>query len=415
VPAGADAEIWAIKTTAGPPWPGAYARQLVWDPSGAAVYLTFYSPSRVEIWKVVVDPRRRVSLTAERLTGDGMHSDPAIARDGKRLAFSSQNLAFRLWWFPLDGLRVEQHRPQPVTSAGALGGSLDLASDDRSLAYSSLGPNGCELWVTDLETGTKQLIGASDQIRQGTDFLYRCYPRWSHDNQKLAYSYTRYKNGPSGPYETALALWRRDTDVEQVLTTVVARGFITPTDWSPGDRAVLASSDVVTPTVSIGLWPVAAAPRAETAVKTLASDPEYNLWQGRFSPDNRWIAFIAGKMHQPDVSILAVMPSSGGDKSHWRILGDQNSWMDKPRWSPDGRLLYFIRRDGMYYNIWAQRFDTQAGTPIAAPFQVTSFNTPAFHIFPDMGWTQPSLSSTRLVLPMEESTGHISILDQIQR
>jgi Tol biopolymer transport system component/DNA-binding winged helix-turn-helix (wHTH) protein len=415
VPGGAAAEIWAIKTAEGPPWSGAFPRQHVWDPSGTAVYLTFHSPSRVEIWRVVLDPRRHVSLTAERLTGDGMHADPAIAPDGKRLAFSSQNLSFRLWWFPRDGSRIDQHRPQSITSAGVQAGALDLASDDRHLAYSSLGPNGCELSVTDLETGTKRLIGGSEQIRQGTDLTYRLYPRWSRDNQKLAYSYSRYRTGLWGPYEVVLAVWRRDADVEQVLTTPVNRGFVHATDWSPDDRAVLATSNMMTPTISLGLWPVAAAPRAQTAVKTLVSDPEYNIFQGRFSPDNRWIAFTAIKIDQPTVSLLAVMPSSGGDKRQWRVLGDQDSWMDKPRWSPDGRFLYFIRRVGGYYNLWAQRFDTRAGTPIDAAFQFTSFNTPAFHIFPDMGWTQPSVSSTRMVLPMEESTGHISILDQIRR
>ena len=57
---------------------------------------------------------------------------------------------------------------------------------------------------------------------------------------------------------------------------------------------------------------------------------------------------------------------------------DAHEWADKPRWSPDGNLLYFIRRQASFFNVWAVRFDAKTGKAIGAPFQVTHFDSPGF-------------------------------------
>jgi Tol biopolymer transport system component/DNA-binding winged helix-turn-helix (wHTH) protein len=412
---GGTAEAWRIKEAAGPPW-SALLRQVEWEPSGAAVYLTFMDPARTDLWRVTVDPRSRKGLTAERLTGDGLHSDPAIARDGKRLAFNSQNEVFRLWSFTVDASGgVDERRPEPITAPGAVAGLPDLAGDDRILAYNSRASRDCEIWVTDLRTGTKQLVGPGEGSRSDAFPTYRCYPRWSRDQQKLAYSYSRFPDGIPGRHEAALATWQHGSGEEQMLTTLTESGYTMATDWTRDNTSILASSNVLTPTVSIGLWPLAKAPHAETAVKTLASHREYNLWQAHFSPNNRWIVFLVEKLREPGVSVLALMPATGADPSRWRMLTDVHGHADKPRWSADGRLLYFVRLDNGFYNMWALRFDPNSGTPIEAPFRITSFKTTAFHIWPDMGWMEMAVSSTRVILPMSERTGHISILDNIAR
>jgi eukaryotic-like serine/threonine-protein kinase len=64
----------------------------------------------------------------------------------------------------------------------------------------------------------------------------------------------------------------------------------------------------------------------------------------RFSPDGRWVAFSAAEDASQEISI-ASFPKSG---TRVRVSANGGSW---PRWSRDGRELFFIWQNG----IWSAR------------------------------------------------------------
>ena len=93
--------------------------------------------------------------------------------------------------------------------------------------------------------------------------------------------------------ENGIAVRRMDTNEEELIATPDPDSVVDPLDWSPDGRSILASTLLrKTGRVSLGVWPLAAAPHAETAVRVLAEDKEDAVWQGKFSPDGRWICFI---------------------------------------------------------------------------------------------------------------------------
>jgi Tol biopolymer transport system component len=49
---------------------------------------------------------------------------------------------------------------------------------------------------------------------------------------------------------------------------------------------------------------------------------------------------------------------SGGE---WKRLTEEKYWADKPRWSPDGKTLYFISNHRTAFNVWGMRFDPRRG------------------------------------------------------
>ena len=196
----------------------------------------------------------------------------------------------------------------------------------------------------------------------------------------IAETATSTSKGKPLPFDASMTTRSRSSDA----STRIAR-FVAPFDWSPDGRSILATSSLSGPPhYSLTLWPLAAAPHAETAVKVLATDADYDLWQGKFSPDGRWICFEAVKTDEPGTTTIFVMPSGGADRSHWTALTAGHEWADKPRWSPDGKLVYFLLQRGSFFNLWAVHFDGGQGKAIGAPFQITRFDSLRRQIGPQL-------------------------------
>jgi hypothetical protein len=203
------------------------------------------------------------------------------------------------------------------------------------------------------------------------------------------------------------------TDEETRLTKTDI-GPIVPTGWSTDRRFLVVSVDRrrIGATASgraIGLLPLAAAPDAEGDMKivTLADDPNIGLHQPVMSPNDRWIAFIG-----PSFRLFVVGPSDRSwirtyAQREWQLVaGDDSAPKDKPRWSVDGRLLYFTSARGGMLNVWAVAFDPASG-PDGAPFKVTNFDGPGEQIPPVITAIEIAVTPDALLIPTERPTGGI--------
>lgn len=156
--------------------------------------------------------------------------------------------------------------------------------------------------------------------------------------------------------------------------------------------------------------PLAAAPHAETAARKIISDPGYAIWQPHFSPDRRWIVFQAHSLSK-DESTLFVVSAAGGP---WTRIS-AGKWDDKPRWSPDGKTIYYVAFRGGFFNLWGVHFDSSRGLTVGKPFQITTFESPSLMIPNRIPLVDISLTQDKLVLPLEEVSGSIWILDNVDR
>jgi hypothetical protein len=66
---------------------------------------------------------------------------------------------------------------------------------------------------------------------------------------------------------------------------------------------------------------------------------------GEFSPDGRFLAYLARDINQHD---LYVRPLDGGD-ARWRV---SRNGAGRARWSRDGRTLYFTANDSLFAAEW---------------------------------------------------------------
>ena len=343
-------------------------RDFSWASSGKAIYFERTFRGARNIWKMSVDPESLQAAAIERLTtGPGMDTEFAISSDG-RMAFTVESQHIRGWLIPFDATRGRvTGSGRAITAPGVENVGQSLTPDGKKLAFVGNRAGKWGLWRNIWWTVAKFLSRPTITNRYG--------PRWSPDGTRLAYS-------RGLPNRDQLMIWSSQTRTEEPLTTP-SETYREVWDWSPDGKWLLISQgDGDPPRAVLRLLPIFARPQAETQSRRITSNPDYFLFQGQFSPDGKWIVFEAVRASPTPraQSIIFVMPAAGGPWT--RISTEGVHWDDKPRWSPDGKTIYFVSGSGGFFNVWGIHFDASRGKPLGEPFRVTEFVDPAL-MLPD--------------------------------
>ena len=94
---------------------------------------------------------------------------------------------------------------------------------------------------------------------------------------------------------------------------------------------------------------------------------------------------------------------------------DGQHWDDKPRWSPDGTIVYFLSGQGGFYNVRGIHFDSAKGKPIGDSFRVTNFNTPSLMVPTNIASVGMSISQNQLVVTVGQFSGSIWSISKADR
>jgi Tol biopolymer transport system component/DNA-binding winged helix-turn-helix (wHTH) protein len=370
-----------------------------WAPSGTAIYFSRTLRGARSIWRMRVDPQTLRPIAIERLTtGTGSDTELSLSPDGKKLAFTGGSYQMRAWLFPFDATRGQVIGPgEPVTPPGIEAWMPTLSRDGKKLAFRSVRGDNRNVWETSLSDGHWAPIMADDYMRE--------LPEWSPDGTQLVY-----RRDNSGAEQ--LMLWSSQSRTEEPLTEA-GQSWPCPYDWSPDGKWLLMTELNGSGRGEIWLLPVAAKPHAEREARRIASDPAYHLWQGHFSPNGRWIAFNAERFQPGGAeSTIYVMSATGGP---WIRITEGKHWDDKPRWSPDGNIIYFLSERAGFFNVWGIRFDSARARPVGEPFPVTTFSSPRFMVAKSIGPASISLTQDRLVVTVAQLSGSIWLLENVDR
>ncbi|MEO7270467.1 MAG: winged helix-turn-helix domain-containing protein [Vicinamibacterales bacterium] len=378
--------------------------RFVWSRAAGYLYFEGASDHLRNLWRVEIDERSSWIGAPERLTttSAGQDRDAVLSADGRHLAFVSRTDQTRLWSFPLAQSGAVAGEGQPITSGDGSDLQAALASHGDRMVYQSVRRGGYS------ELRSLSLLDHREHVlTSGTDQIEHVI--WSHDGNRVGYWTQRRGNNVernSGSHSEFVVLNPAGGTETQYALTGTQSDFL-PFDWASDGRTILGTCGRPGAVCSVDLT----APDRSPVI--VASDPRFSLFQAHFSPDARWIVFFAQDMKEGGRSRLYVVPASGGT---WIPITDGQAFDDKPRWSSDGRLLYYLSTRGAFLNIWARRFEPLAGAPVGEPFRVTSFASGRRMISPDrINRMEIDVASDRLTLPVTESSSQIWVLDGVDR
>jgi serine/threonine-protein kinase len=244
--------------------------------------------------------------------------------------------------------------PSAIDSAWHGGfNSLAQSPDGRRLAVGVGLANGAlGIWIKQLDRGPFSRLTFSGQDRR---------PAWSPDGRQVAFirdsltgssMYARVIDG-SAPERP---LVRLDRPVQEVTWSPDARWLVLRTDdgaRGAGDIVGVRTTGDTTP------------------VPLVASS--FTELHPAVSPDGRWLAYTSNESGTNEVYVRPFPATNGG---RWQV---SNGGGLEPRWSPDGRELYFLdgtRLVAVPVRASSTTFDTGEPQPL---FEASRFVIDIFH------------------------------------
>jgi eukaryotic-like serine/threonine-protein kinase len=235
------------------------------------------------------------------------------------IVFRSPDKEFQLTWFDRRG-----NTTGVVGEPGRYSG-LAISPDGTRVALVKAAVGGSvdqDLWRFDVAGSTMARVTFQTELEQ--------FPVWSADGARLIFT----TGGEVGAmFEQNIG----SASAPQLLLATSEHNI--PTSASADGRFLLYTSQSVAGSRR-DLWvlPLTGARKPRAFVRG-----QFDQEQGEFSPDGRWVAYVSNESGRHEVIVRPFADAADGASRETIVSRTGGS---SPRWSGDGKELYFIAEDG---------------------------------------------------------------------
>jgi eukaryotic-like serine/threonine-protein kinase len=295
---------------------------------------------------------QRLDASAARLTGepapvatdiavDSAINVPAVAAAGNTIILRQGGAIGQrdLIWYDRSG----QVRAKVGETDTTYPRVPELSPDDRRIAvYRSVNGN-TDVWLIDAARGGR--------TRFTFDAAADVFPLWSPDGLRILFASNR-----RGVFDLYIKP-ASGTGAEQVVLESSANKI--PNHWSPDGRFVVYRA---TTEKGYDLW---ALPMAGDRTPIPLATTPFEERDAQVSPDSRWLAYQSTESGRFEIYVQAFPAAA----SKWQISQIGGA---QPRWSADGKQLYYVALDGRLHvvNLAATSdgaIDVGADVPLFTP------------------------------------------------
>ncbi len=290
-----------------------------------------------ETWRVTGGPKQLLQEEARDL-------NPSLSGNGT-VAYTRVLGALHIW-------RIE-HASQPsarvlskITEDAQIDGTPFVSEGGRWLVFGRGRGTQVNIWIRDNLSLSETLLVSSGMSTQS--------PIIDRTGELLVYE--QIENEGTSIY----------TMVRGGAAKLLCRGCSRPTGWFDLDRAFFYRDEI--PSVL-----KLANPRSGET-RTLLQENGSSLSEANWSAANELMLFTETKEDRKRIFAVHMSRVSGQVTGPWIEISDMGLSADHPRWSGDGRTIFYISNVDGFSCIYGQRFSPERDGVVGTPFAVAHFH-----------------------------------------
>lgn len=201
-------------------------------------------------------------------------------------------------------------------------GNMQMSPDGRKIAFTIIDPKegSDNIWVHNVNSHQTTKLTFERFVAQR--------PRWSPDGRFLLYNTSAYGN----PQISKISVGGV-AEAERILPSENTQAS---ESWSPDGRYLIFSQSMIGNMSDRTLWVLQMT--GEKKPYPLFAASHSQQWGATFSPDGKWVAYASNESGDPEIYVAPFPDVS----AKVQISTSRSNW---PRWSRDGRQLFYIGKD----------------------------------------------------------------------